>query len=426
MATELLFGSDCSLSPKLSPYPSGSPIIHFSLVEEIPYLPDVKESLLYKPDILQSPKSPSRVAYLRERSTKRHIPYPSRPSPLELRFANRVTGRVREPDFTSEQLQEKFANSHMIYVQKHEDAISSGLSRMSFDTLYKVFKAVLASHEAARHEVATSLWQVEYSERMTVFNQALHEENKNHLNLRDEQLKKIRNIFSEHERTEIDDDTNYIQAVYNDECEMLRTITTQAEIISKCLGSRAKRELLASTGEVPYLPCFVGASQNRDNITYVLRGGFTDAGTDTDTDSDIDFGEEEDRRSGVETTIQRGTNEAPDCRALPSLRYLRRQARSTLKGSECSEDLEVRAEARHEKAQWVVLKSKVKLGEKMEIYALEGLVDSGWMLLDGWRYRALKHGNARMARIAQESCASYRNSCGQYTEWCCEFVLSTP
>ncbi|KAG1908562.1 uncharacterized protein F5891DRAFT_1180084 [Suillus fuscotomentosus] len=286
MATELLSGSDCSLSPKLSPYPSGSPIIHFSPVEEIPYLPDVKESLLYKPDILQSPKSPSRVAYLRERSTKRHIPYPPRPSPLELRFANRVTGRVREPDFTSEQLQE------------HEDAISSGLSRMSFDTLYKAFKAVLASREAARHEVATSLWQVEYSERMTVFNQALHEENKNRLNLRDEQLKKIRNIFSERERTEIDDDTNYIQAVYNDECEMLRAITTQAEIISKRLGSRAKRELLASTGEVPYLPRFVGASQNRDNITCALRGGFTDAGTDTDTDSDIDFGEEEDRRSG--------------------------------------------------------------------------------------------------------------------------------
>ena len=31
---------------------------------------------------------------------------------------------------------------------------------------------------------------------------------------------------------------------------------------------------------------------------------------------------------------------------------------------------------------------------EIEIYALEGLVDSGWMLLDGWRYRALKRRKA--------------------------------
>jgi hypothetical protein len=43
---------------------------------------------------------------------------------------------------------------------------------------------------------------------------------------------------------------------------------------------------------------------------------------------------------------------------------------------------------------------------EMEIYALEGLVDSGWMLLDGWRYRAHKHGKAR-ARIHREA-----------REWC--------
>jgi hypothetical protein len=40
--------------------------------------------------------------------------------------------------------------------------------------------------------------------------------------------------------------------------------------------------------------------------------------------------------------------------------------------------------------------------KEMEIYALGSLVDSGWMLLDGWRYRALKHGNAH-ARIHREA-----------------------
>jgi len=67
--------------------------------------------------------------------------------------------------------------------------------------------------------------------------------------------------------------------------------------------------------------------------------------------------------------------------------------------------------------------------KEMEIYALGSLVDSGWMHLDGWRYRARKRGNARarvyivkrgngarMAHVAQESCASYRNHCGWYTE----------
>ncbi|KAG1834272.1 hypothetical protein EV424DRAFT_1341548 [Suillus variegatus] len=58
-------------------------------------------------------------------------------------------------------------------------------------------------------------------------------------------------------------------------------------------------------------------------------------------------------------------------------------------------------------------------------YRVVNLVDSGWMLLNGWHYRALKRGKARahiyitkrgngvrMARVARESCASYRDSCG--------------
>jgi hypothetical protein len=181
----------------------------------------------------------------------------------------------------------------MVYVQKHEDAISSGLSWMSFDTLYKAFNAVLASHEAIHHEVATSLWEVEASECMTAFNQALHQENKNQLNLKDEQLKKIRNFFSEWDCTENDNNMDYHQVIYNDECEMLRTITAQAKIISKCLGSCARRDLLDSTSEAPYLPCFVETLHNRDSITCALRSVFMD-GTDTNTDTNSNFSEDDD------------------------------------------------------------------------------------------------------------------------------------
>ncbi|KAG2044582.1 hypothetical protein BDR03DRAFT_977422 [Suillus americanus] len=142
----------------------------------------------------------------------------------------------------------------MVCVQKHEDVITSGLSWMSFDTLYKVFKALLASREAACHEVATLLWEVEASVCMTASNQALHQENKTRLNLKDKQLKKIRNYFSEREPTEINNNTDYNQAIYNNEFKILRAITAQAEIISRCLGSRA-----------------------RDSITHALHSGFADA-----------------------------------------------------------------------------------------------------------------------------------------------------
>ncbi|KAG2121047.1 uncharacterized protein F5147DRAFT_647392 [Suillus discolor] len=159
---------------------------------------------------------------------------------------------------------------------------------MNVDTLYKVFKAVLASHEVTRLQVETSLWQVECAEHMTALNQALHKENRARLNIKDEQLKKIRNFFSERHHTEIDDDTNYPQAIYDDECEMLRAITTQADLVSRCLGPGARRELLASTGEGPYLPRFVGTLKNRDSITHALGGGCMDAGTDMDSNSDFD------------------------------------------------------------------------------------------------------------------------------------------
>ncbi|KAG2074927.1 hypothetical protein BDR04DRAFT_1150739 [Suillus decipiens] len=266
MTTALLSGSDCSLSPKLSPSLPGSPNIYLPPVEEIPYLPDVKESLLYKPDLIQSPKSPSWTVHMHERSPKRHIPYPLRPSLLELCLAKRMTGQACKPDFTPEQLQE------------HEDAISSGLSWMSFDTLYKVFKALLAGHEA----------------RVAAFNKALHQENKDWLKMKDKQLKKIRSLFSGCDHTEIDDNTDYLQAIYNNECEMLCAITTQVEIVSRCLGPRAKHELLASTGEAPCLPRFVSTLPNKDSIMHVLHGYFMDAGTNTDTDSNNDFGKDGD------------------------------------------------------------------------------------------------------------------------------------
>ncbi|KAG1900758.1 uncharacterized protein F5891DRAFT_979988 [Suillus fuscotomentosus] len=98
-------------------------------------------------------------------------------------------------------------------------------------------------------------------------------------------------------------------------------------------------------------------------------------------------------------------------------------------GSECSKDLEVCNEAKCEKAQVCARHEGAGMREaresahsntpkrchaelkryqvrEMEIYALEGLADSGWMLLDGWHYRVLKRGKAcvHIHREAREWC----------------------
>jgi hypothetical protein len=71
--------------------------------------PQGKESLFLKPFSTTPPPGLSpRGQYLRERMNRKHQPYPNRPSPLELRFAARVTGGVRQPEFTTEEIEEVF------------------------------------------------------------------------------------------------------------------------------------------------------------------------------------------------------------------------------------------------------------------------------------------------------------------------------
>jgi hypothetical protein len=130
MTTDICSGSD-----------AGSPRVPLSPVDEVPRPPQAKQSILY--DVHKSPstkrsilhrtllksphrgkpglKSPSRQGksptklfaspsrrgqYLRERMSKKHIPYAFRPAPLELRFAARVSGQGSRPEFTAEEIRE--------------------------------------------------------------------------------------------------------------------------------------------------------------------------------------------------------------------------------------------------------------------------------------------------------------------------------
>ncbi|KAG2335530.1 hypothetical protein BDR05DRAFT_1006716 [Suillus weaverae] len=200
---------------------TGSPLVPLSPVDEVPKPHEAKQSILYKvpksPNvkrstsyrhILKSPSqrgkpglkshprngksytkifaSPSRRGqYLRERMSQKHIPYASRPAPLELRFAARVSGQGCRPEFTVEEINER------------EEAISRGFSHLSLATLYQLFKSKLAGHEAARQRLVTTTWELEASEWYTTFLDGLYRENKDHLLFSDEELSRIRNVFSD-------------------------------------------------------------------------------------------------------------------------------------------------------------------------------------------------------------------------------------
>ncbi|KAG1730409.1 uncharacterized protein EDB91DRAFT_1085464 [Suillus paluster] len=59
-------------------------------------------------------------------------------------------------------------------------------------------------------------WELEESEQFTTFLDAVHNENKSRLLFNEEELKQIRNVFSDCSQDQIDDDMNYLQAIYDD------------------------------------------------------------------------------------------------------------------------------------------------------------------------------------------------------------------
>ncbi|KAG1731538.1 hypothetical protein EDB19DRAFT_1912451 [Suillus lakei] len=293
---------------------AGSPRNPLSPVdEEVPKPPEAKHSVLYKvpaksPNakrsilyrhLLKSPsrrgklglKSPSqhgrnglhllaspsrRGQYLRERMLKKHIPYGPRPAPLELRFAARLSGRGCQPEFTATEIHER------------EKTIFRGFSHLSFATLYALFKSKIAGREAARQRVVTTAWELEESERFTTFLNGVYDENKTRLLFNDEELKQIRNVFSDRSQEQINDDTNYLQAVYDDECEILRAVAAQAEVLSKHLGLQIKEDVLGSTGEPSHSPQFVGKSRPSSDIDDSMDDDEDTDDDEEDDDFDID------------------------------------------------------------------------------------------------------------------------------------------
>ncbi|KAG2047113.1 hypothetical protein BDR06DRAFT_976993 [Suillus hirtellus] len=104
-------------------------------------------------------------------------------------------------------------------------------------TLYKGYQAQLAACKTARQHMLVTAWEIEETECFIIFLNAIHANNEDQLKLTDDQLHAFRNLFSERDCVDANDDQDYLQVVYEDECKILKIVASQAEHVAKVLGS---------------------------------------------------------------------------------------------------------------------------------------------------------------------------------------------
>ncbi|KAG1838718.1 hypothetical protein DFJ58DRAFT_845949 [Suillus subalutaceus] len=115
-------------------------------------------------------------------------------------------------------------------------------------TLYKGYQAQLAAHETARQCMLAITWEIEEAEHFIAFLNAMHANNKDRLKFTDTQLHSYRSLFPERDCIEVDNDRDYLQAVYEDKCEILKVISYQAEHVAKVLGSHVSNAFQSGVG----------------------------------------------------------------------------------------------------------------------------------------------------------------------------------
>ncbi|KAG2065059.1 hypothetical protein BDR04DRAFT_1122122 [Suillus decipiens] len=120
-------------------------------------------------------------------------------------------------------------------------------------------------------------WELEASEWYTTFLDGLYHENRDRLLFSDEELQQVRNIFSDQSQGDIDDDIDYLQAVYDNNCEILHAVAAQAAVLKKHLGSDVEGDILGSMGKLSHSPQFISRSAMS-----------SDAEDDMDEDNDDD------------------------------------------------------------------------------------------------------------------------------------------
>ncbi|KAG1721548.1 uncharacterized protein EDB91DRAFT_1256471 [Suillus paluster] len=206
-----------------------------------PHAPDAIESPFSKPGISPPTASVAQRQFMHHRTTRKNFPYPPRrsifPASVEVDYSAHVMGRGYQPEFSLEA------------TQKSEEQLERGLSQMSSPTVYKGYRARLAAREAACQRLLLTAWEIEEAERFATFIKAIHTENERWFGMVEEELQDFRRMFSQHGQEEVAGNKSYLQAVYEDKCEVLRIISVQADQVGQLLGKHVKENFLQSTGK---------------------------------------------------------------------------------------------------------------------------------------------------------------------------------
>ncbi|KAG2367872.1 hypothetical protein BDR07DRAFT_1478712 [Suillus spraguei] len=117
-------------------------------------------------------------------------------------------------------------------------------------TLYKGYQAQLAAHETARQHMLATVWEIEEAEHFIVFLNAMHTNNEDWLKFMDDQLHSLRSLFSE---------------FYEDEHEILKAISSQAEHVVKVLGLRVSKVFQSGVGASRFPSSQPGVIDDEDN-----------------------------------------------------------------------------------------------------------------------------------------------------------------
>ncbi|KAG1892913.1 uncharacterized protein F5891DRAFT_986357 [Suillus fuscotomentosus] len=108
---------------------------------------------------------------------------------------------------------------------EHAGTLENGLTQMRPATLYKGYQAKLAARETACQRMLVTAWEIEETEHFLEFLDALHVDNEERLGFAQEDLNIFRKLFSERDRSDVNNDRDYLQAVYEDEMEILRVVS---------------------------------------------------------------------------------------------------------------------------------------------------------------------------------------------------------
>jgi hypothetical protein len=136
------------------------------------------------------------------------------------------------------------SNIHCM-VKKHEDKLDRDLAAMP--TSRPAFRYKQACYEAAHTRRSLAAWEIDQAERYSSLLHSLYAENKQ---LPDDEMESLRQALSVRSREGLEDDTDYFQAVHDDELETIQLFTAQIQQISKLLGSRGQApETAAVPGE---------------------------------------------------------------------------------------------------------------------------------------------------------------------------------